>query len=174
MPLAVTERLDPALSDRIEGMRAIVEANDLDLETLPNYPPHITLAAFEAGAPLENVSRVLSALCSDLGIFPGRPSYVFLAPVPTRPLLDLHEQIVSALPADLVHHHHAVGCWVPHITIAAARGNPAGVVEAACADWEDFRGAVTGLDIVSFPPVEILAAFPLLQDLPRQPSARPT
>jgi len=171
MPVAVTARLDQALSDRIEHLCRLVEESEATVDPRPAYPPHITLAVMEADAPTGEWTEKLSALSgtinplpirvSHTGVFPGLSAYVFLAPVVTKALLRLHEQVVDIVPPGLLHPHHATGSWVPHITLASTRQQPAAVLATTLCDLSDFRGHITAFDLVQFPPAEVLASFPL-------------
>ncbi|GKX34043.1 MAG: hypothetical protein MnENMB40S_16610 [Rhizobiaceae bacterium MnEN-MB40S] len=170
MALAVTARLDQEFSDLLDGLRSVIQRNS-DVEPGPNYPPHITLAVFEADIPADHLTERLSNLCKNMasfsvanshfGVFPGEPAYVFLAPVVTKAFLNLHEQVVGALPTKLIHQHHACGSWVPHITLASVRENPMEALGTIVCNLNEYRGKVVGLDLVHFPPIEILESFPL-------------
>lgn len=180
MALAVTAILDQELSDLIDGLRSTIQS-DSDVEPRPSYPPHITLAVFEAGISPDYLTERLAKLCGDVasfsvanshfGVFPGKPRYVFLAPVVTKVLLNLHEQVVAALPEKLIHQHHASGCWVPHITLASVREDAIGVLDTILCNLNEYRGKVVGLDLVRFPPVEILERFPLSPAFERFPQS---
>ena len=169
MTLAVTTRLDQELANLLDGLRSVIQRSS-DVEPGPNYPPHITLAVFEADIPPDHLTERLRNLCrnvasfsvanSHFGVFPGEPAFVFLAPVVTKGLLNLHEQVVGALPAKLIHQHHASGYWVPHITLASVRENAGGVLDTILCNLDEYRGKVVGLDLVRFPPIEILESFP--------------
>lgn len=171
MPLAITLRTDPIMSRRIEDLIHFIGKQELDLEPLPDYVPHITIAVIDDNFPvidlcdkIESVSHVEKArtiTISHLGIFPGAPAFVFLAPVATRQLLNIHRRIVESLPAGSVHEHYKIGCWVPHVTIACTRKSPKDVISAVEADFRQCQGNLVALEVVRFSPVQVLASIPL-------------
>lgn len=171
MSFAVTARLDNAFSYRVEKMRRTIEVSHSEIEPHPTYPPHITLSVFETDISLHYLTEHFVDLCRDIsafsvaishcGIFPGKPSFVFLAPVVTKSLLSMHEQVVVALPARFVQQHYAIGCWVPHITVASVRESRTCALDDVLSDLHNCRTKVVGLELVYFPPVEVLAHVPL-------------
>ncbi|MDF1749286.1 MAG: 2'-5' RNA ligase family protein, partial [Alphaproteobacteria bacterium] len=123
MPVAVTAKLDKALSDRVVRLSREIEMRHPDFVPQPDYPPHITLAVVnEEISPDKLIKRLSKESCnmdrfpvvaSHLGVFPGQPSYIFLAPVVTKTLLALHKMVAAVLPAGVIHPHYEIGCWVP-------------------------------------------------------------
>lgn len=171
MRLAITARLDDILSRRIDRLCSQIEKSERGFEPRPDYAPHITLAVLENGTDDEaliwqlsrtslGISRIPVGI-SHLGIFPGSPAYVFLAPVVTRPLLDLHRQIIETLSGPVIHEHYLVGNWVPHITLATIDKKPEAAAKAALHGMTAHRGHIAAIELVRFPPVQTLASFPL-------------
>lgn len=167
MPIAVTAKLDQALSDHVKGLSRAIEARYPDFVPQPDYPPHITLAVMSEDVPPDELIKRLCketldvdefpVVTSHLGIFPGQPSYIFLAPVVTKPLLELHAKVAAALPVGVMHPHYEIGCWVPHITLAAVNQTFGSVLGDDLNDFQAYRGHVTAIELVRFPPVTVLS-----------------
>ncbi|MBP5857629.1 2'-5' RNA ligase family protein [Marivibrio halodurans] len=167
MPLAVTIRLDRALSADIESFWRDLGPTDKDMVPRLPYPPHLTLAILDDAMPAEEATRVLSGLSgtfprtpikiSHVGVFPGKPAYIFLAPVVTEDLLTLHDTLVRVFPTDTVHMHHRVGNWVPHITVGAALRNIGGIMDRAHDMTTTLHGRTAEAELVQFPPVHVIA-----------------
>ena len=171
MPLAIAARLDDHLSKTTDRLRQDLLVRAPNAEKQLDYPPHITLAVIEDGERVDPMIQQLAAACqntgqlkikmSHFGIFSGIPSYVFLAPVVTQSLLALHENIAEAVRGQQIREHHLVGSWVPHVTVATLKGKPEMALEAAMRNFDHHDGHITAIELVQFPPVEILASFPL-------------
>ncbi|HEY3343962.1 MAG TPA: 2'-5' RNA ligase family protein [Anaerolineaceae bacterium] len=137
--------------------------------------PHLTLGMWNGQTPagflarLAGFAAVLPAqelTFSSIGLFPNREGILFLAPVVTSALLDLH-----------THFHHEVvppglepdraclpGAWTPHLTLAIA-----------LADWEmhaavdiareppmPLAARISEIALFEFPPAQEIAAYPLV------------
>ena len=120
-------------------------------------------AWFEARAPV-------SLTFSSVGTFPGGEGVVFLAPVVTDALLDLHTAYHAAFDEwrSDVRPYYLPGAWVPHCTMGIFL--PPEQVTAAMALLQDdtlpIVGAGTRIELLAFEggmasPVEILAEIPL-------------
>jgi len=90
--------------------------------------PHVSLAAFEDVdvAKLTEIVRDFAAhtarftlRLSSVGMFPGRENVVFLAPVVTASLLEVHAALHARLAADGLScdPRYLPGAWVPHCAI---------------------------------------------------------
>lgn len=91
-------------------------------------PPHISLATFEKVGKARLIKAVEAFVAKtapftvsflSLGIFPGVKNVVFLSPVVTKSLLDIHENFHAILlsrkiQSDSFYHP---GKWVPHCTV---------------------------------------------------------
>lgn len=170
MPVAVTVRFDKALSADIESFWKDLDTGDGDMAPRLPYPPHLTLAILDDAMPVEEATRTLLGLAgafrrapvkiAHIGAFPGSPAYIFLAPVVTEDLLTLHDGLARSFPAQSIHAHHRPGNWVPHITIGAATRNIGGILERAHDMMTAFRGWTNDIDLVRFPPVDVVATVP--------------
>jgi 2'-5' RNA ligase len=136
--------------------------------------PHISLAVFEDLNPevlrvdlrrFAEVTRPLSVDLASAGTFPTAEGVVFLAPVVTEELLEVHKKFHSLLRdrgVDCVEYYWP-GKWVPHCTVAIdVPPDKMGAALARCVQSEAF-GAVE-LDeasLIEFRPVRGIYAFPL-------------
>ena len=136
--------------------------------------PHISLAVFDdiecqelrkAIAEFAHSVTPMDVILSAVGTFPGDEGVVFVAPVVTPELLDMHARLQQVLkehgfePWD----HYVPGKWFPHCTVAMELG-PDPVCKALdlCRASDVFGpGQLTGLSIVEFRPVREICAFPL-------------
>lgn len=91
--------------------------------------PHISVAVFDRIDPtrvrpeLEELASTLSPLPLTLdavGAFPAKDGVVFLTPVVTPELLELHQSVHARLDALGLRalEHYRPGRWVPHCTVA--------------------------------------------------------
>lgn len=91
--------------------------------------PHVSLAVFDEAdvdgliAVTEDFFRnrsVFKMRFSSFGFFPGAEGVVFLAPVVTRGMLDMHEAFHACLARRGLcsSAHYLPGAWVPHCTLA--------------------------------------------------------
>jgi 2'-5' RNA ligase len=115
------------------------------------------LAALEA---LTGAAPVRVGLCA-LGLFPGPPGVLFLAPAPTPALLDIHAALIASLPAAGLHPHYRAGAWMPHVTLAEGVGDPAAAVRALDRAALPLAAVLDRLEVVRFRPVTVLARRPL-------------
>ena len=136
--------------------------------------PHISLASFEDLDPLAlqddlrhfaATTKPLLVALSSVGAFPTSEGVVFLAPVVTRELLDVHERFQGLLGST------GAGClgywwpgrWVPHCTVATEiTPDKLGRAIELCLQSEVF-GTVTldEVSLIEFRPVHEIYAFPL-------------
>lgn len=171
MGYAVELFLDPPEAEELRESMKIIES---PIPVLGGSP-HISLAVFdevELPALVEVVrdfaarTRAFQVGMSSIGIFPSDSHIVFLAPVVTRQLLDLHEVFHSQLQNTglLCHSLYRPGSWVPHCTVTFDVGSHQ-IIEAIdllenAKCLKDYR--VSSIHIVSFRPVIDIASFPLI------------
>jgi 2'-5' RNA ligase len=153
--------------------------SDLQSQGIQSFPrairtrPHITLAGFEPPLP----SRLIEALkvfasqnpaqpvhLAAAGAFPSDQGVVFLSPVVTSSLLELHARFHTLLSNFSLQRnpYYLPGAWMPHCTIAAElHPDHLPQVLQACQTAGVYRsGKLVELGLVNFPPVEEIAAFP--------------
>ncbi|HME25063.1 MAG TPA: 2'-5' RNA ligase family protein [Acetobacteraceae bacterium] len=163
MPLAVTLRLDAAGSARVDAMRAALADGEASI-----HPPHITLAVFtddvDAAALADDLSKAVAAWTPmrltfvGLGVFPGEPAVLWLAPAPTIALLDRHARVNRLRSATAAHPHYRSDVWVPHLTLAEdlTLDGAADAVRTSSADWEPFAADLDRVELVRFAPASVL------------------
>jgi 2'-5' RNA ligase len=167
MAYAITLRLDATASAMVEAMWQVLASRKLsDEATGLGYFPHLTLAVFAESA---NPERLLTAAqewaaqwpempttFASLGLFPGRPSTLFLAPIVTPELLQRHAALVTSLAAEPIDPNYRCGQFVPHVTLASDLTDPAAAVAALNRAPLPIRAVLNRLDVVRFRPVEVM------------------
>jgi 2'-5' RNA ligase len=124
MQYAVTLLIDE--TDALKLKSAFISAGCPDAYTVVS--PHISLAVFGKVVRSELVKAVeifagktppFTVSFSSLGIFPGIKNVVFLAPVVTKRLLDIHGRFHEILQSRKIQSDcvYLPGKWVPHCTI---------------------------------------------------------
>lgn len=167
MGYAITLRLDAKAAVIVEAMWQSLAACNVSNEALSlGYEPHLTLAVFAAHADPKRLLvaaqqcaalwPALPATFSSLGLFPGTPSTVFLAPVVTSTLLERHAALLTALAGEPLDPHYQPGRFVPHVTLAGDLTEPAAAVAALNPLPLPLPAVLDRLDVVRFRPVEVL------------------
>lgn len=162
--IAVSAWFDEPGEARVrEVWRRMAEAGvDGSLAAGP-YRPHVTLGVWETLLPDEATARLrglgaraLPLVFRSLGVFPGEDAGVYLVPVVTHELRELHERVHAALdgiatgPVD----RHVPGRWEPHCTVAWRLDAPRirGAVEVALdAEVLPLQSTVTRLGVIETP-----------------------
>ncbi|MCB0090134.1 MAG: 2'-5' RNA ligase family protein [Caldilineaceae bacterium] len=137
--------------------------------------PHISLTVFDELYPpdvheaLQNFAAEVAPIplqFSAVGIFPTAEGVVFLAPVVTQRLLDVHADFharMAALGRQSLPYYRP-GNWVPHCTVAMnlpPEQIPTAV--AICKAAPVFHAfSLVGLDLIEFRPVKTIYEFPLV------------
>ena len=91
--------------------------------------PHVSLAVFEQYDPgrlhsvLKNLASCFSTVpfrLSSLGTFPGKEGVLFLAPVVTLPILEIHSRLHQVLEKVIEGNwvYYFPGVWVPHCSLS--------------------------------------------------------
>ena len=136
--------------------------------------PHISLAVFEhldRAALREDLNRFaeatrpLSVILSYAGTFPTAEGVVFLAPVVTQELLEVHGRLHRFLrdrEVECAEYYHP-GKWVPHCTVAiGVTPDKIGAATEICVRSEAFGPVeMDEVSLIEFPPVHELYACPL-------------
>ena len=167
MPYAITLRLDAEAASFIEALwRALASRGISDEALRLGYPPHLTLAVYPDSADRGRLIaaargvathwRALPITLASLGVFPGTPATLFLAPVVTPALLALHAELLSSLVGELVDAHYQLGHWVPHVTLASDLANPATAIAALDPAGFPIVGVLDTMEAVRFRPVQVL------------------
>jgi 2'-5' RNA ligase len=130
--------------------------------------PHVSLAVFEQYDPQRLHSVMKKLACSfspmpfrlsSLGTFPGKEGVLFLAPVVTPSLLEIHAWLHRAL-AKVVEgswHYYFPGGWVPHCTLSVhlTAGKLAKGMELLRRKARSIQGQYNHLSLVETHPVHI-------------------
>jgi 2'-5' RNA ligase len=134
MPFAVTLRLDANAAATVVAMWESLAARGISDDAVRlGYPPHLTLAVLpdRAGGPglLAAVRRraagwrTLPLTLASLGLFPGSPAGLFLAPVVTPALLAAHNDLLTSLAGETFDPHYrprTTGPALPARSVGAA------------------------------------------------------
>ena len=175
MPFAIELFLDEASAAPVRDLwRALAEAGISDWQFASDAHPHITLAAYPT-LDLPAVAPALAAFAAatpplpvtlaSIGCFPTAQGVVFLAPVVTRPLLELHEGFHAQLAplAPPAWAYYRPGHWVPHCTLTLDM--PPERIPAAIRLVQQARlplaGRLDRLGVVEFRPVVERGVYPL-------------
>ncbi|TCU17191.1 2'-5' RNA ligase superfamily protein [Rhizobium sullae] len=133
-----------------------------------DYPPHITLAIYEDFVPDESIgvlSRIfgtqpaVTVTFSGIRYFQNEFLVLWARPVSNDRLQQLHAAIHSEIDPTLCREYYRPSCWEPHCTIAMKI--PRSMFEPAI-NWAEekraeFSVTFDAVDIVRFPPVEVLS-----------------
>ena len=175
MSQAVELVLDEAAADDVRRCwHALAKAGLAPYMSESGSQPHITLCIFDSleRDPTEVLLQSRAATTPPIsielvsfGIFPGEDPVLFLEPVVTKELLQLQQELHTALTAfsEGPWRHYIPGNWVPHCTVAlefppALLGN---VIETCISTALPIDGHADALALVDFPPLNYLRKFPL-------------
>ena len=136
--------------------------------------PHISLAVFDELDP-EDAERKLSAfaaevspfpvLLSNLGVFSGDLSVLFLGPVVSAELIGAHRKVHELFARDRPSEweHYLEEKWIPHCTLALdlSREMVPRAVESCMAVHLPIEATVTEIGLIEFRPVKELFSFNL-------------
>ena len=136
--------------------------------------PHISLAVFEELDPAalrESLHRFaretppLSVVLSSTGVFPTAEGVVFLAPVVTQGLLEVHRRLHGLLEDKGIEcvEYYRPGRWVPHCTVAMeVDSSKIGAAIEISLRSKAFGPVRLGeISLIEFRPVREIYAFPL-------------
>jgi len=135
------------------------------------YPPHVTLAVYDALAvdaavasldrAFDNVSQMPVTL-TDFSTFGTGSGVCYAALAPSPDLMRLHAAIAAAI-GENCRPHYQSGRWTPHCTLAT------GMIDAEMGrakdflapDWRSLTGAFETASLVEFVPVVSIKRWPL-------------
>lgn len=136
--------------------------------------PHVSLAVFDlvdverTSAALGEFARECPALrlhLASIGRFPGDEGVVFLAPIVTRELLELHAMLhrMPAVVAGTKREYYLPGRWVPHCTLAEGLQPDAvcKAVELAHAGGACRAVSIREIGLVQIGPYRAITVLPL-------------
>jgi 2'-5' RNA ligase len=136
--------------------------------------PHISLAVFENIDPIvlrQMLSRFasetspFSVILASVGAFPGDAGAVFLAPVVTQELLEIHRRFHRLLEDTGLEcmGYYLPGSWIPHCTVAfGVEENKIGTAAEMCLRSGAFgRVGIDEVCLIESHPVREIYSFPL-------------
>lgn len=148
MVYAVTLPLDAAAAKRIRRMWHMLagQAGADDAIRL-GYAPHLTLAVLPDTAPVTGIEEAafrvaenwapFPLILAGLGVFPGTPPVIWVAPAVTDGLLASHAALLESLAPFAVHPHYRPGNWVPHVTLSQnGPSSAARAIEVLTSAWD--------------------------------------
>jgi len=173
MAYAITLGLDPESAAPVIAMWETLASRGLSEAALrPGYPPHLTLAVFADSADPPRLIAAARELAGkwrrckvsfvSLGLFPGTPTTLFLAPVVTTTLIGQHRDLLSCLADQPVTPHYQVGRWVPHATLASDLTDPTAAVASLDPPKLPIAAVLDRIEVVRFRPIEILESHRLI------------
>ena len=182
MPFALSLKSVNATADAIMSLWDQVSAfEDFPSMRALNYPPHITLAIYDAPGASEQLAIATLAkaargqaaieLCfGRIRTFDGPPLILWADPEPKTALREIHDQIHAAIDPGLCHPHYRPGSWVPHCTLAM-RTRPDRNQDAlafAGAFSESLRIVFDVMDCVRLAPLQVVAEARLAHKDPKK------
>ncbi len=137
--------------------------------------PHVSLAVFGDEVDCEGLvaateqfaqaTKPFTIRFSSIGVFPTEEAVLFLAPVVTSELLDLHRRLHDELTVRGIRGDplYVPGAWVPHCTIAIEQPLTDSLERLQGLGPHSLLGEylVDSVHVVEFRPVVTRAAFPL-------------
>lgn len=174
MPYSVELRFDPDLTRRVRALWQSLEEIGAGSFGPGGEPvPHISLAVYDDEDRVDEaaasglVERLVATrgpieiTFAGFGVFPTEENVLFLAPVVTSTLLDLHASY-HAMADDLsasCRAYYLPGRWVPHCTLSML-GSLAGVQDGLghlATAWAPLRGTVRSVALIRVPPLVTIA-----------------
>lgn len=154
--------------------RKLVDAGLPATLTDTDERPHISLAVFntlDADFWLARLKAFAASLppfavtLSAVGSFPTAAGIVFLAPTPTRQLLDAHQRLLDRLRTRHVEpiDYYLPEQWIPHCTVAMnfTEDETSQALAIVRRELKPTRGLILELDLVEVPPLRRLGSFRL-------------
>ncbi len=167
--------LDAEAEAKVLGFRDIIYRDGVQpVQGLMNDKPHVSLAVFpvvdgqkllEVAAEFaENLTRFDFRLGA-VGTFPTSDNVLFLYPVPSPKLLEVHAELHDRLKQAGLQSspYYFPGHWVPHLTLEfnLTREELCQSVGIFKENFTPIDGEFTQLGVVGFRPVEYLGNFDL-------------
>jgi 2'-5' RNA ligase len=167
MPLAVTLCLDGRSAARASALcRRLAEAGLPDELTRLGYRPHVTLAIYDAADDAELRGRLeryaaqsapIDVAFTSIGVFPAAEHAAFLAPASSLALAHAHARLLAELGLE-PRAQHRPGAWTPHCTLVSTLDDTTllAALTVLHRDWTKLDATLDRLQLVRFPPVEVL------------------
>lgn len=159
--------------DESQGIRTLFSTTRSVLADI-GTTPHISLAVFD-DVDVPCLSRIVQAFArrtapftlrmASVGLFPGTENVVFLAPVVTQSLLQLHAALHDQLAAHgmACHPYYLPDVWVPHCSVSVEEPLDRSLDMIKAIHDANVLGEYTidTVTLISFRPVVTLASFHL-------------
>jgi 2'-5' RNA ligase len=175
MPFAIQLFFDPASDAAVRRLWAELASAEVPfpLQDSGNRP-HVSLAIYSelntalCAGLLNSFAQTHSPFAltiASLGIFPGEQAVVFLAPIVSSSLLDLHRQVHQLLQdtGTLPSAYYLPGRWTPHCTLAT-RVSPQLLSQALAVGLAmsfPLPISIEEIGVIEYPPVKHLFSFRL-------------
>lgn len=138
--------------------------------------PHVSLAVF-GDIDIDQVIKITSTFCQHgkqlpvqlaaFGAFPTDSNVIYLLPVPSQPLLDLHKIFHDHLHREKFFstHYYLPGQWVPHCTLEFELSeDQLNLAFQLCKKhFSPIHGTFSSIGVIAFRPIAYLAEFQLLK-----------
>ena len=177
MTLAVELYFDARTEETVDSLRdEIHEAGIPASQQLAGSRPHVSLALVETD-DVTGLAELVRQFAADtprcpvrlasLASFSSSKGVLFLAPVPTTGLLELHARIHRRLAAEGMAGDplYGPGSWVPHCTLEMGlSGRQLAAAFDTC--WRSFAptsGELVAVGVVSYPPPSPHSVVPLAE-----------
>src|SRR5690606_8369433 len=181
-------RFDDDLAHRVRALWQTLDAIGAGGRGPDGEPvPHVSLAVYDdedavdpalAGrlvAWLAARAAPIEIAFAGLGLFPTEENVLFLAPVVTPGLVDVHAAWhgVAAPLRAACRAHYLPGRWVPHCTLAmrGALADASAGLEQLARQWTPLSGTARSIALVRVPPVTTIVEHPLATREPDRPPA---
>ena len=172
MPYAITLRLDDADCAPVHTLLQALAASGIT-EPGRGHAPRITLVEYPDNADAKALAATAAGLSvqwkrlpvrfAHLGVSPGAPSALWLAPVTNSALLVRHAQLLARHPGS---GPWASGAWVPHLMLNADLADTnvlAAATASASAAFAPFTATVSHVELIRTEPLELLFSGPLAE-----------
>lgn len=179
MPFALVMYFDPPSEKPIRDLwQKISEAGITSTLARAGVRPHLTLSVFyqvsclpceDELADFAKKTRLIDLQATHIGFFTRPDPVVFVAPTPTKELIDFHRNIIQSLTpdAEAISTKYLPGTWVPHCTLALdfPKKRIPEVIEL-CLDLPlPFNLRATQVGVVEFQPMKDLFKYNLTTGL---------
>jgi 2'-5' RNA ligase len=172
MPYAVTLLLDDEAARKVTAAYAVLSRRNVSHDQIKlGYPPHITLAVLDDGANPGELTKIVSNVARrwqssslnfvGLGVFPGKPSTLWLCPAVTSELSRFHSELCAALPRPSLSGHYLPNRWVPHLTLAKDLSDAGAAVSAVDGLELPLVTNLVEVNLIHFRPPKVIWRLPL-------------
>lgn len=174
MAFSVILYLDPVTDAEVRSLWQLLSERQISsVMTDMGVRPHVSLAGFEhveaeafcqALKVFAHSARPVTVRFEAVGTFPTEKGVVYLAPVVTLELLQLHAKfnnLVTELGL-VPDEYYVPGNWVPHCTLAInlTPDEVAAAVTLGCQSHVFHTAALTHIGLVEYMPIREICTFP--------------